>query len=161
MGDPVLKRWTFPVDATHILMFARAIGDDNPVYRDAAAASTSEAGGIVAPPTFVMAAEQFDPDSTVRPKLDEPWFGSGREPGVPMSTPGLHASQEFTYQRPVRPGDVLTVEFRTGGSWEKEGKRSGKLKFVEYLYEYRDQQGELVISARRVRAYMEHVPQAS
>ena len=26
---------TFPVEATHIMMFARSIGDENPVYHDA------------------------------------------------------------------------------------------------------------------------------
>ena len=26
---------TFPIEATHILMFARSIGDENPVYHDA------------------------------------------------------------------------------------------------------------------------------
>jgi acyl dehydratase len=25
---------SFPVESGHVLMFARAIGDDNPVYRD-------------------------------------------------------------------------------------------------------------------------------
>ena len=26
---------TFPVEATHILMFARSVNDDNPIYADA------------------------------------------------------------------------------------------------------------------------------
>ena len=47
-----MPKITFPVEATHIMMFARAIGDDNPVYHDAAKAKGTEAGGIIAPPTF-------------------------------------------------------------------------------------------------------------
>ena len=70
----------FPVEAGHILMFARSIGDANPVYADAAYAAGTEVGGIPAPPTFVQASAQFDDDYPLRPKVGRPWFGSGREP---------------------------------------------------------------------------------
>ena len=33
-----MSKITFPVEASHILMFARSVGDDNPVYSDAEAA---------------------------------------------------------------------------------------------------------------------------
>ena len=46
----------FPVEASHILMFARAIGDPNPAYRDADSPEAKAAGGIVAPPTFAKFA---------------------------------------------------------------------------------------------------------
>jgi acyl dehydratase len=45
----------FPIEATHILMFARAIGDENPVYHDAERAKDTDVGGIIAPPTFTAA----------------------------------------------------------------------------------------------------------
>ena len=70
----------FPVEATHILMFARAIDDDNPIYRDAAYAAKTEVGGIIAPPTFPRAVSQFDPDYPMRPKHGKKWFGSGKKP---------------------------------------------------------------------------------
>ena len=37
-----------------------------------------------------------------------------------------------------------------GKTWEREGRRSGKLVFSESVTEYRDQKGELVITARSV-----------
>ena len=49
----------------------------------------------------------------------------------------------------MRPGDVLTSTTRRGDSWEKEG-RSGKLVFSETITEYRDQHGDLVVTARGV-----------
>ena len=58
----------FPVQEGHILMFARSVGDENPVYSDDAYAKTTEAGGIIAPPTFVQSSAQFDPDYFLRPK---------------------------------------------------------------------------------------------
>ena len=62
---------------------------------------------------------------------------------------GLHAEQHFEYHRHIGPGDVLSATTRPGDHWEKEG-RSGKLVFSENITEYRDQNGELVITARGV-----------
>lgn len=154
----------FPVEASHILMFARAIGDPNPIYQDEAYAAGTEPGGIIAPPTFAQASAQFDPDYRLRPKIGEPWMGSGKEAtGIPPKDPGesddtpvgmgargLHAEQHFEYHRQLRPGDVLSATVKQGESWEKQSKRAGTLKFSETVTEYRDQQGELVITARSV-----------
>jgi acyl dehydratase len=149
----------FPVEAGHILLFARSIGDDNVVYTDEEAAKKTEAGGIIAPPTFVQASAQFDPNYGLRPKIGQPWFGSGKNPtgrvagsggGGGGGGGGLHAEQHYEYHRPLRAGDVLTAKTFPGKTWEKEGKRSGKLVFSESVTEYRDQKGELVVTARGV-----------
>jgi acyl dehydratase len=159
----------FPVEATHILMFARAIGDDDPVYRDAAAAEQGETRGIISPPTFVQAGAQFDPDYPLRPRPGVPWFGSGKAPsGAQREQPsagsapragggGLHAEQHYEYHRPLRPGDVLTAKSLPGKTWEKDSKRAGKLKFSERIIEYYDQRGQLVITARSVGMTTERV----
>ncbi|MDE3205035.1 MAG: MaoC family dehydratase N-terminal domain-containing protein [Acidobacteriota bacterium] len=138
----------FPIEETHVLFFARAVGDYNPRYTD-----PTEPGGIVAPPTFVMAGSQFDPDNPLRPKPGEPWFGSGREPsGATRESGGaLHAEQSFDYHKPVRPGMVLTTRERDGAEWEKAGRRGGNLKFKERIVEYLEQDtGEPVVTARMV-----------
>lgn len=51
------------------------------------------------------------------------------------------------YHRTPKAGDVLTATTKPGKSWEKEGKRGGKLAFSETVTEYRDQNGELVVTA--------------
>ncbi|MBP9232713.1 MAG: MaoC family dehydratase N-terminal domain-containing protein, partial [Phenylobacterium sp.] len=79
---------TFPVEAGHILMFARSVGDGNRVYSDAEYAKTTEAGGIIAPPTFAQASAQFDPDYGLRPKIGQPWFGSGKNATGITRAPG-------------------------------------------------------------------------
>jgi hypothetical protein len=153
---------TFPIEAGHIMMFARSVGDDNKVYYDEAHAKGTEAGGIIAPPTFVQSSAQFDPDYFLRPKVGQAWFGSGKNPtGVDRSAGGggrggggggggLHAEQHYEYHRHIKPGDVLTATTKPGKTWEREGRRSGKLVFSESVTEYRDQKGELVITARGV-----------
>jgi acyl dehydratase len=149
-----LAKITFPVEASHIMMFARAVGDTNPVYHDATAAKDTAAAGIIAPPSFAQAVAQFDPDYFLRPRPDRKWFGSAKGPsgieGKPTSSGGLHAEQHYEYHRHLRPGDVLSVETKPGKTWERESKRAGKLTFSERITEYRDQNGELVITARGV-----------
>jgi hypothetical protein len=149
----------FPVEFSHIMMFARSVGDDNPIYHDPDYAKKTEPGSVIAPPTFVQASAQFDPDYSLRPKPGKPWFGSGKEAtGVKRESSGegggngggLHAEQHFEYHRALRPGDVLTATNKPGKTWEKEGRRGGKLLFSENVTEYRDQKGELVVTARGV-----------
>ena len=155
--------YEFPVEAGHILMFARSVGDDNEVYSDKTHETNVEAGGIIAPPTFPQATAQFQPGYFLRPVIGEPWFGSGKEPtGVSPESQGgggtgLHAEQHFEYHRTPKAGDVLTVTSRPGESWEKQGRRGGKLLFSENITEYRDQDGELVVTARSVGVRTEKV----
>jgi acyl dehydratase len=157
----------FPIEAGHVMTFARAIGDFNPVYHDADQASTSEVGAIIAPPTFVQASAQYDPDYPLRPQPGVAWFGSGATPSgrVPDAEPaattqesgseksggtGLHAEQHYEYHRPVRAGEVLTLTVRPGKAWEKQGRRGGLLQFRETIIEYRGENGELAVTARGV-----------
>jgi hypothetical protein len=162
----------FPIEAGHIMMFARAVGDPNPIYHDEEYAKKTEVGHIIAPPTFVQAGAQFDPDYFLRPKIGQPWFGSGKNPsgaaraggggggvgggsggsqgGGGGGGTGLHAEQHYTYHRHITPGDVLSATSKPGETWEKQGRRAGKLVFSESITEYRDQNGELVITARQV-----------
>ncbi|MCP3853733.1 MAG: MaoC family dehydratase [Actinomycetia bacterium] len=149
----------FPVEATHIMMFARAIGDPNPIYHDENHAAGTEPGSVIAPPTFVQASAQFDPDYFLRPPIDGAgWFGSGQAATGKVSSGGggggggggLHAEQHFEYHRHPKPGDVLTATVLEGEKWEKQSKRAGTLKFSESITEYRDQNGDLVVTARSV-----------
>ena len=150
----------FLIEASHIMMFARSIGDDNPVYHDEEYKSESGCEGIIAPPTFAQSSAQFDPDYFLRPKTGgEGWFGSGKEPtglkpsgsgGSGGGAAGLHAEQHFEYYLPLKAGDVLSATTKPGNSWEKESKRAGKLKFSESVTEYRNQDGDLVITATGV-----------
>lgn len=168
----------FPIEEGHILTFARAIGDENPLYTDREAAAASEFGALIAPPTFVQASAQFDPDWFLRPREGHTWFGSGSTPsGLSKAAPaapaaageggggragaggsGLHAEQRFEYHRPVRVGDVLTSESKPGRTWQKEGRRGGTLHFSESVTEYRNQDGELVVTATSVGVRTERVP---
>ena len=155
----------FPIEEGHIMLFARAVGDENPIYHDAEEAKGTEPGHIIGPPTFIQASAQFDDRNSLRPQVGQPWFGSGKAPtGTPErgsggggGGTGLHAEQHYEYHRHPKPGDVLHSKVRPGESWEREGRRGGKLKFSETITDYFDQTDELVITARSVSVQTERV----
>jgi len=155
----------FPIEAGHVMVFARAIGDFNPVYFDVDRARESEVGGLIAPPTFVQASAQYDPDYPLRPQPGVAWFGSGATPSgraLDAATTkegstseksggtGLHAEQHYEYHRPIRPGEILTLTQLPGRVWEKQGRRGGLLHFRETIIEFRGEDGELAVLARSV-----------
>ncbi|MCL2395815.1 MAG: MaoC family dehydratase N-terminal domain-containing protein [Acidimicrobiaceae bacterium] len=152
----------FPIEASHVRMFAYAIGDDNPVYSDAEYARAEGFENVLAPPTFATAEIHFDPTSGLRrrkrtsPAPEAPSSeggassGGGGSGGGGGGGTGLHAEQHYEYHRPLRVGDVLTKTSLPPRTWEREGRRAGKLHFSEVTSEYRDQNGELVLTARMV-----------
>lgn len=152
----------FPVEAGHIMMFARAVGDKNKIYCDEEYAKSTEPGAVIAPPTFVRASAQFDPDYLLRPKIGREWFGSAKGPTGLSNPPeggfgsgGFQTEQNFEYHQPLKAGDVLTFTTKPGRTWEKQRRRGGKLNFSEAVTEYRNRKGELVVTARRVSAQIE------
>ena len=46
----------FPIEGSHIMMFARSIADDNQIYYDADYAKKTYVGSVIAPPTFVQSS---------------------------------------------------------------------------------------------------------
>ena len=73
-----MSEYKFPVEATHITMFARSAGETNPIYYDEEYAKGTEPGAVIAPPTFAWACSQFDPDYPLRPRAAREPQGQGR-----------------------------------------------------------------------------------
>ena len=144
--DTVTDRFTFPVDATSVMLFARSLGETNPDCAD----------GLVPTPTFFQSSVHYEPDyplDTLRPGWKEKT--SPRYPG-PGRT--LHGEQRFTYHHAVRAGDVLEVTIRKGKQWTKESTRGGALDFVEQITEYRNQDGVLCVTALNLGVIPENKP---
>jgi peroxisomal enoyl-CoA hydratase 2 len=150
------ESYRFPVEAGHILTFARALGDPNPVYADEEQARAQGFASVLAPPTFYEASAHFDPHSEVRPQPGQPWFGSAGsptgDPGREDRNPGttLHAETHVTYRRHVCAGEVLDVRHRPGRQWTKVGRRGGGLAFEDWYVDYHDRSGQVVLTARTV-----------
>lgn len=98
VGRTYPPTWTYEVSREKIKEFADAIGDANPIYRDVDAAKAAGHPDVIAPPTFVMIVNLAAIDVIIT----DPEFGLdyGRM---------VHGDQSFTFARPVRAGDRLSV----------------------------------------------------
>ncbi len=100
----------YTVGIEKIREFAAAIGDENPISHDPVAASAAGHHGVVAPPTFAIAAIARYQDRVVfDPSL-----------GLDFSRV-VHGDQRFVHHRAIIAGDVLTCDIvveaiRTVGS---------------------------------------------
>lgn len=140
-----------PVERGKIHEFANAILDDHPHYHDEEAAREAGLPSVVAPPTFAMATALFPaPDQQLNPELAKL---DGRF--------ALHGGQEFTFERPIFAGDVLTSQEGETQVYEKQGKRGGVMKFVEVETVYRDQNDEIVARSKTTAIQTEGVVKES
>jgi len=90
--------WVYEVSREKIKEFAGAIGDTNPIHLDADAARAAGHEDVLAPPTFLTIVNIRAIDTIIHdPELG---LDYGRM---------VHAEQSFSYVRPVRAGDRLTV----------------------------------------------------
>ena len=131
-----LKPSTLYVDRTRLQFFAKAIGEQNPVYLDPVAAQSAGYADIPAPPTFMFAAEL---DSGANDQLLQ-------DLDIPL-TKLLHGEQSFRYFKPVCAGDTVEVRSNISDIYDKKG---GKLEFVVKDSRVTNQKAELVAEMRTV-----------
>ena len=123
---------TFEVGREHIRRFAEAIGDDNPIYVDPAAARAAGHDDVIAPPTFLTT------------------LGMRLRSNGPISDPGLglnyamvvHGEQRFVHHRPTRVGDVLSSTTTI-----ESIRDAGTNEMMLMRMDIRDADGELVCEA--------------
>lgn len=124
------------VDRTRLQFFAKAIGEKSPVYLDAAAARAAGYADVLAPPTFLFAAEL---DSGANDQLLT-------DLDIPLAKL-LHGEQSFRYHQPVCAGDTVTVQSTVTDIYEK---KDGKLEFAVKDSRVTNQRSELVAELRTV-----------
>jgi acyl dehydratase len=131
-----LKPSVLMVDRTRLQFFAKAIGEQDPVYVDLAAARAAGYPDLPAPPTFLFAAElDSGANDQMLTDLD-----------IPLAKL-LHGEQSFRHRKPVCAGDTVTVQSTITDLYDKKG---GKLEFVVKDSRVTNQQAELVAELRTV-----------
>jgi len=118
------------VEKGRLRLFAKAIGETDPVYVDEAAARAAGHRSLPVPPTFLFCLEMERPDPY-------DWF---RELDIPLGQV-LHAEQHFRYQRIACAGDVLTFSAVVTDIYDK---KNGALEFIVQRNEVADQDGRAV-----------------
>ena len=116
------------VERDAVRLFAEAIADPSPLYRDEERAKRSRYGRILAPPTF--------------PRT----FDYGRVDGLQLPPAGLiHGEFRISYERPLLVGDKVLCRLRLKDSYDKEGRR-GLLGFLLFERTGEDPDGNLVFT---------------
>ena len=121
---------TYLVGREKIREYAAAVGEQNPLCHDVAAAREAGYEDVVAPPMF--AAVYAAP--AVFPAI----LGSGLD-----FSRMVHGAQEFTWHEPVVAGDEITTE----AELEDKSERGG-LEFYVFKTTSKNQRGELVCEGR-------------
>jgi acyl dehydratase len=124
------------VEAGKIRLFCKAIGEENPIHLDEAAAKAAGYRTIVAPPTFITAVTNDDPNKGGLLKLidvDIGWI--------------LHGEQHYEYFAPIYVGDKLTCQQKVTDVYDKKG---GALWFVTSEIDVTGEGGKLVAKARSI-----------
>ncbi|MPZ23772.1 MAG: hypothetical protein GEU28_09540 [Dehalococcoidia bacterium] len=129
-----------------IRYFAVAVGDNNPLYLDETFAAGTRWGGIVAPPTLICETNQYATGSY----RDDGYVGHQWD--TPAGYAGLRGGNEYTFYRPARPDDRMTVEWRVAEAYERPGS-SGPLLCVVSDVAYRDAEGDMLASNRETMVY--------
>ena len=104
------------VEKGRLRLFAKAIGETNPVYFDEAAARDAGHRSLLMPPTFLFCLEMEQPDPYR-------WF---RDLNIPLPHT-LHGEQAFRYHRAGFAGDVMTFAAEIVDIYAKKG---GALEFA-------------------------------
>jgi len=125
-----------PIERSRLQFFAKAIGETDPIYTDAAAARDAGYPDLPAPPTFLFAAE-LDSGASDRLLADL---------GIPLSKL-LHGEQGFSYHQPACVGDTVTVRSTITDIYDK---KNGALEFVVKTSRATNQRDELVAELRAV-----------
>jgi len=112
------------VERGHLALFADAVKDPDPVYRDPRAAADAGLPGIPAPPTYPFVMGNFGAYPELQPDDAPTGNPMGAVLGPLMAKGGLilHGEQEFTYHRPVYAGDVLEGTGMVVDAYQKESK---------------------------------------
>ena len=126
------------VERGKIKEFARAIGDDDPLYLDDRVGAASAWGDVIAPPTFSITFRDEAADTAAFLK----------ELGTDISRI-LHGEQEFEIFRPLQPGQTYLCRAKIVEIYEKTG-RSGPMAFVVRETTIADGSNEIVATMRGV-----------
>ncbi|HJP66816.1 MAG TPA: MaoC family dehydratase N-terminal domain-containing protein [Actinomycetota bacterium] len=123
---------SFSIDRDHVIRFCDAIGEDDPVYRDPAAAKEAGYDEQIAPPTFITAMQIQTSGQVV---MDQ-------DLGLNYSMV-VHGEQEYEYTRPLQVGETLTATPRIADIYAR-----GPNEFLITEAEIKDASGETVCIAR-------------
>ena len=137
----------FSVEVEHgrLRAFAKATGQDNPIYWDEAAARAAGHPSLPVPPTFLFCLEMDSPNPIeVFERL-----------GVDYAQV-LHGEQHFVYHRLAHAGETLHYQPRIADLYEK---KNGALGFIVWETRVEGGDGSAVADLRSVMVVRQSRPE--
>lgn len=134
------------VEAGKVEEFARAIRNDDPVYRSEEVAGERGYDAIPAPLTFTR-TQMF-------PRYCPPELRGKKRRGFDIGFDQrytVHGEHEYEYERPIYVGETLTGTKTLVDVFQKEGGRGGLMTFAILETEYHTDDGELILTERQTR----------
>ena len=130
VGEELTERecWNTVATQDAIRHFAYGISDDNPLWLDSAYAADTQAGCLLAPPTFLA--------SVLYPHLH----------GEPMEVPlaNLIGDLEYQWYAPILLGDSFSASAKVTGAYESKDRTGRRLVYILSETTYRNQHDVVV-----------------
>lgn len=148
IGKP-LPPQTVVLERGPLTNFARAVKDENPVYRDPEAARAAGFENLPAPPTYPFAWHHWGAFPDVQPEGADASDPVVEVMGELLADGGLilHGEQEFAYVRQPVAGDVLTARGTVKDVYTKTSSSGRKMTFIVTETEWLDEDGSLVATS--------------
>ena len=127
------KPFSTTVEAGKVKLFCKAIGEEDPIYADEAAAKAAGYRAVPVPPTFLQAITNDDPEKGGLLKLINVDIGLI-----------LHGEQHYDYLAPVFVGDKVTCQQKIVDIYDKKG---GALWFIVSETAMKNETGKMVAKA--------------
>jgi acyl dehydratase len=130
--------FTIEVERCKIHELNLVIGDENPIYHSREGALANEYKDV--------------PISPTTPTIFSFWGNTqlwDQLAGIGLNIMRiLHGEEEYQYQAPIYPGDLLTGVITIVGGKTRRGKDGSSTDFVTTETRYTNQQNKLVLTAR-------------
>ena len=127
------KPFSATVEAGKVKLFCTAIGEEDPIYQNEAAAKKAGYPKVPVAPTFLQALTNEDPEKGALLKLINVDIGLI-----------LHGEQHYDYLAPVFVGDKVTCQQKIVDIYDKKG---GALWFIVSETAMKNEAGKMVAKA--------------
>lgn len=135
-AEQVQRSFGLRLIRAYLRLYARDLGETNPIYFDESAARDAGHPALPLPPTFLFSLELG------RPASHSDW----REQAGIQLPRVLHGEQSFTYHRMAHAGDTLHFDTRITDVYDK---KNGALSFVVMVSRVTNQRGEHFADVRK------------
>ena len=133
-----LEKVCFPLERGKLAELARAYHEQDPVWRDPAAAADAGLARVPVPPTATVLLDHWREGGALADAL-----ALGLDVGRL-----LHGEVAWEYVRPLEPGEELTATVCIVGVTRRAGRRGGEMTFVTREVNFAGADGQLAVRRR-------------